>query len=148
MDDNVGVLLTQVSRLLRRSFDERARAIGVSRPQWQMLTNLVRNPGIHQAGLAELLEVEPITAARMIDRLEDAGLVERRADPADRRTWRVHPTEKGKSLLEALQPSARETLEEALDGIPPAEQERLLKLLCQVRTNLSRRAAAEEPVNG
>jgi DNA-binding MarR family transcriptional regulator len=148
MDDNVGVLLTQVSRLLRRSFDERARAIGVTRPQWQMLTILVRNPGIHQGGLAELLEVEPITAARMIDRLQDAGLVERRADPADRRTWRVHPTQKGKSLLEALQPSARETLDEALEGILPAEQDRLLKLLCQVRANLSRRTAAEEPANG
>ena len=148
MDDNVGVLLTQVSRLLRRNFDERARAIGVTRPQWQMLANLGRNPGIHQGGLAELLEVEPITAARMIDRLQDAGLLERRADPADRRTWRVHLTEKGNSLLEALQPSARETLDEALEGITPAEQDHLLKLLCQIRTNLSRRAVAEEPANG
>ena len=148
MDDNVGVLLTQVSRLLRRNFDERARAIGVTRPQWQMLTILVRHPGIHQGGLAELLEVEPITAARMIDRLQDAKLVERRADPADRRTWRVHLTARGTSLLEALQPPARETLDEALDGIPPAEQDQLLKLLCQVRTNLSRRTVAEEAANG
>jgi DNA-binding MarR family transcriptional regulator len=148
MDDNVGSLMAQVSRLLRRSFDERARAIGVTRPQWQMLANLGRNPGIHQGGLADLLEVEPITAARMIDRLQEAGLVERRADPADRRTWRVHLTEKGTGLLDALQPSARETLDEALDGISPADQDQLLALLGQIRTNLSRRTGTEAIANG
>ena len=82
MEDNIAVLLAQVARLMRRNFDERARAIGVTRPQWQVISTLARNEGINQGALADLLEVEPITTARMIDRLQEAGLVERRADPA------------------------------------------------------------------
>ena len=108
-DDNVGTLIGQVSRLMRRSFDERARGIGVTRPQWQVLTLLARHEGINQGGLAEILEVEPITLGRMIDRLQDADLVERRADPADRRAWRLHITPNGNALLTALLPFATET---------------------------------------
>ncbi|MET0588059.1 MAG: MarR family transcriptional regulator, partial [Novosphingobium sp.] len=77
MDDNIGTMLAQVARLLRRRFDERARGIGVTRPQWQVLTLLKRNEGINQGGLAEILEVEPITLGRMMDRLQDAELVVR-----------------------------------------------------------------------
>lgn len=92
MDENIGTMLAQVSRLFRRRFDERVRDIGVTRPQWQVLSLLTENAGINQGGLAELLEVEPITLGRMIDRLQDAGLVERRVDPADRRAWRLFLT--------------------------------------------------------
>ena len=95
MDENIGTLLAQVSRLLRRNFDERARGIGVTRPQWQVLGLLKMHAGSNQGTLAELLEVEPITLGRMIDRLQEAGLVERRADPADRRAWRIFLTDKG-----------------------------------------------------
>ena len=114
-DDNIGAMIAQVARLLRRSFDERARGIGVTRPQWQVLSLLNRNEGINQGGLAEMLEVEPITLGRMIDRLQDAELVERRADPADRRAWRLHITPKGHALLTTLQPFARETF---VPGVP------------------------------
>ena len=102
MDENIGTMLAQVSRLLRRSFDERARGIGVTRPQWQTLSLLSFNSGINQGGLAELLEVEPITLGRMIDRLQDAQLVERRPDPADRRAWRLFLTEKGHALADRV----------------------------------------------
>ena len=84
MKDSIGFLISDVSRLLRRRFDERARLIGVTRPQWRALTALSRQEGMQQGALAELLEVEPITLCRMVDRLEEAGLVERRRDPADR----------------------------------------------------------------
>lgn len=147
MNDSIGTMLAQVSRLLRRRFDESARGIGVTRPQWQVLTLLKRNEGINQGGLAELLEVEPITLGRMIDRLQDAELVVRRADPSDRRAWRLHVTERGEELIEQLHPCARETVAVALEGVSDAEQEQLKAILDRMRTNLSRRQPVET-VNG
>ena len=83
-------LLHDVARLLRVDADKRARAHGMTRAQWAILIWLERQPGISQKELAELLEVEPITVARLIDRLEARGMVERRPDPKDRRIWRLH----------------------------------------------------------
>ena len=80
MTESLGFLLSDVSRLLRRRFDERARTSGASVAQWRVLKILARSPGLNQGQLAEALEVEPITACRMIDRLEEAGFVERRRD--------------------------------------------------------------------
>lgn len=136
MDENIGSILAQVSRLFRRRFDERSRDIGVTRPQWQTLSLVSKNPGINQGRLADLLEVEPITLGRMIDRLQDASLVERRADPADRRAWRIHLTPKGEELLLTLRPLAHEAMELALDGIDPEQQELLAALLGRIRSNL------------
>lgn len=148
MDDNVGSMLSQVSRLIRRSFDARARQIGVTRPQWQVLTLLERHPGINQGGLAEILEVEPITLGRMIDRLQDAQMVERRPDPADRRAWRLHLTPKGGQLVAQLRPLADETFALALDGVSAPDRETLMAVLHVMRANLSRRSPTEVPVNG
>src|SRR6202161_4070388 len=83
-------LLNDVARLLRVDADKRARAHGMTRAQWGILIWLERQPGISQKELAEFLEVEPITAARLVDRLEARGMVERRPDPRDRRIWRLH----------------------------------------------------------
>ena len=83
-------LLHDVARLLRVDADKRARAHGMTRAQWGILIWLERQPGLSQKELAELLEVEPITVARLIDRLETRGMVERRPDPKDRRIWRLH----------------------------------------------------------
>src|SRR5277367_4465277 len=84
------ILLHDVGRLLRVDADKRARAEGMTRAQWGILIWLERQPGISQKELAELLEVEPITVARLVDRLEARGMVERRPDPRDRRIWRLH----------------------------------------------------------
>lgn len=143
MDDNIGTLMAQVSRLMRRRFDASARGIGVTRPQWQVLTLLLRHEGINQGGLADILEVEPITLGRMIDRLQDSQLVERRADPADRRAWRLYLTDKGLDLTERLRPFAAQTLDFALDGLSAGDQEQLRRILEMMRSNLSRRAAPE-----
>lgn len=148
MDENIGTLLAQVSRLLRRSFDARARSIGVTRPQWQVLSLLKLHAGSNQGSLAEMLEVEPITLGRMIDRLQEAALVERRADPADRRAWRIFLTEKGEALLEQLFPSARETLAGALDGVSEDERDQFRAVLSRMRANLSRKAQAELAADG
>jgi DNA-binding MarR family transcriptional regulator len=148
MDENIGTLLAQVSRLMRRSFDERARGIGVTRPQWQVLSLLMQHAGSNQGALAELLEVEPITLGRMIDRLQEAELVERRADPADRRAWRIFLTGKGEGLLDQLRPLGHETLDLALDGVSEAECEQCMKILAKVRANLSRKVQVEVAANG
>jgi DNA-binding MarR family transcriptional regulator len=142
-EDNIGTMIAQVARLMRRSFDERARGIGVTRPQWQVLSLLTRYEGINQGGLAEMLEVEPITLGRMIDRLQDAELVERRADPADRRAWRLHVTAKGNALVETLRPYAHDTFEHALDGIDEPRRAELMAMLDRMRANLSRKGVPD-----
>jgi DNA-binding MarR family transcriptional regulator len=141
MDESLGSMLADVARLMRRSFDERARDIGVTRPQWQVLLVLSRNEGINQGGLADILEVEPITLGRMVDRLQEAELVERRPDPADRRAWRLHLTAKAHGLTEKLRPLAADMIETAFDGISDAERIRLMSSLDRIRQNLSRKVA-------
>ncbi|MCW3837526.1 MarR family winged helix-turn-helix transcriptional regulator [Sphingomonas canadensis] len=149
MTDTFGFTLTELSRLMRRGFDLRARAIGVTRAQWHTLFMLSRNEGINQGGLADLLEVEPITLCRMIDRLEEAGLVERRADPADRRAWRIYLTEASHPLLDKLRGLGVEMNEQALAGLSHGERDQLLALLARVRANVIREAPqGSEAING
>jgi len=137
----LGSVISDVSRLLRRSFDARARGIGVTRPQWQVLTTLARNEGVNQGRLAELLDVEPITVCRMVDRLQEGDLVERRADPADRRSWRLFLTAKARGLLAELRPLAEEMLDDALEGLSDDERAMLRAMLERMRANLSGRPA-------
>ena len=146
MEDNIGTMVSQVARLMRRSFDERVRAIGVTRPQWQVLSLLTRHPGINQGSLADILEVEPITLGRMIDRLQEAALVERRPDPADRRAWRLFLTPKADELYERLRPYARETFAIALDGLNDREQADLMVMLERIRLNLTRKGLTGAPL--
>ena len=148
MSDNLGQVLSDVSRLLRRAFDERARGIGVTRPQWQVLTMLARHEGINLGGLAELLDVEPITLCRMIDRLQEAGLVERRPDPTDRRAWLLFLTHKAGGLLDELRPLGLNLFDEAMNGLNALEREALLNMLERIRGNLSRRPAPEFAAHG
>lgn len=140
--------MSDISRLMRRAFDERARGIGVTRPQWQVLTMLARHEGINQGGLAELLDVEPITLCRMVDRLQEAGMVKRRADPADRRAWRLFLTERANGLLNELRPLALNLFDEAMTGLSAPEREALHEMLERVRVNLARRPATELAANG
>jgi DNA-binding MarR family transcriptional regulator len=146
--DNLGSLIADVSHLMRRAFDERARGIGVSRPQWRVLTMLRRHEGINQGGLADLIEVEPITLCRMVDRLQEADLVERRADPADRRAWRLYLTDKARALLEDMRPLALGLFDDAMAGLELEEREALFQMLARLRVNLSRRGPQEMVSNG
>ena len=137
MEGNISLMLSQVGRLMRRSFDESARSIGVTRPQWLALSLLIRHEGIHQGRLASILGVEPITLGRMIDRLQNAGLAERRFDPSDRRTRRVFITAKGSELFDRLRPLAQQNLANALVGLNDSELEGLIVMLAKIRSNLS-----------
>jgi len=99
--DLIGAIVT-LARLVRTEADKRARAYGMTRAQWTILLSLERQPGLLQKELAELLEVEPITVARLVDRLEARGMVERRADPTDRRCWRLHLTDTSRPLMNEI----------------------------------------------
>lgn len=136
MTDSIGFLMSDVSRLLRRRFDARARAIGITRAQWRTLTVLSRNEGANQGALAELLEVEPITLCRMIDRLAEAGHVERRRDPGDRRAWNIYLTDRSRPLLDQLRALADEVVGDALRGIDSGDQAVLARSLDRMRANL------------
>lgn len=149
MNDTIPFLISDLARLMKRSFDDRAREIGVTRQQWQTLFTLQRNEGINQGGLAELMEVEPITLTRMIDRLQEAGLVERRPHPDDRRAWRLYLTPKAHPRIETLKGMAAELFEEALVGFTAAERAQLHGSLEKLRANIrAERELTKEAVNG
>ncbi|HKR91327.1 MarR family transcriptional regulator [Novosphingobium sp.] len=141
----MGTVLAQVARLMRRAFDERAREIGVTRPQWLVLSVLQRHEGIKQGGLAEILEVEPITAGRMIGRMQEAGLVERREDSTDRRARRLYLTDRGREIIERLQPLAVETSDEALKGVSAQDKAQLARILEMMLENLTGRPGGRGP---
>jgi len=139
MDDptrNLGFLLYDAGRLLRRDFDRRAKQLGLGRAQWSVLAHLARNEGIAQGELADILDLQPITLARQIDRLEADGLVTRCSDPCDRRVRRLHLTEQARPILEELRALGAQTRSVALEGFDAAERESLLALLARLRDNL------------
>lgn len=148
MSEPLGLLIADVSRLMRRRFDERARVIGLTRAQWRTLVVLSRNEGSNQGKLAELLDVEPITLCRMVDRLEEAGHVERRRDPADRRAWLIYLTEAARPLLDDIRVIADELFEDALLGLDAAAREHLYDALSVIRSNLSDTPDLNEAVHG
>ena len=143
LDRSFGFLLHDVARLVRKRYEQQARPLGLTRAQWQVLAYLQRHEGINQSGLAELLELEPITIARLLDRMEEAGLVERRADPADRRARRLFLTERARPMLERGRAVGDEVRAEACAGFDAVERERLVDMLLRVRANLSEKRGDE-----
>jgi len=137
-----GFLLHDTARLMRRDFERRSRSSGLTRAQWAVLAYLARSEGTSQAALAEMLDIEPITLVRLLDRLESAGWVERRADPTDRRVRRLYLTETARPLMEQFQELAAATREAALGGLSEGERAHLTDLLMKVRNNLSGRELA------
>ncbi len=141
---SLGFLLADVSRLVRQRFDARASRLGLTRAQWRVLAQLRRREGINQTALAEILEVEPITLGRHIDRLVEKGFVERRPDPADRRAWLLHLRAEVQPVLDRLREMSAETRMEALAGFTDAEADRLIEMLLQIKSNMTRLDGAGE----
>lgn len=144
MTESIGFLLNDSARLFRRAFNARTRDMGITALQWRLISYLKRHEGIRQGPLAELIEVEPITLSRMVDRLEDAGLIERRADPTDRRAWRLHLTPRAADLMSNARDLTETLTEEATEGLSAAELDQLVTLVERVRANLSRRECQKE----
>ena len=136
MSDNLGFLISDITRLIRRTFDQRAKEIGVTRPQWRVLTMLMRHEGVNQSELAEMLELDAMTLCRMVDRLQEAQLIERRPDPGDRRAWQLYLTDKATPLMDKPRPMGEALLQEAMAGIDDRNRELLHDLLEEVRGNL------------
>lgn len=143
-DQIVGFLLHDVSRLLRKRFDRRARASGMTRAQWRVLVHLAPRQGINQSALADILELDNVTLGRHVDRLEATGWLERRPDPADRRAWHLHLTNRAKPILDRMETLAVKTQNEALAGIAPADREHLLATLMAIKRNMADRKDDDE----
>jgi MarR family transcriptional regulator, transcriptional regulator for hemolysin len=132
----IGYLITDVARMMRAAFDRRARQIGLTRPQWQVLSRLHRYPGITQTELAEMLEMERATAGRMLDRLERRGWLVRSADPADRRVNRLHLTAEADGIQAEMGRIATEFLDEAMSNLAAEERALLTAMMERVKTQL------------
>lgn len=139
--------IAETAHALRKAFDRRAVGMGVTRAQWKVLFRLERQPGMRQIELADMLDIEPITLSRIVDRLEEAGLVERVADPADRRAWRLHVTARAQPLIAKLRGVADEMISEAFAGIDPKQIEITRAVLGRVRENASRTAPMNRASN-
>jgi MarR family transcriptional regulator, transcriptional regulator for hemolysin len=135
----LGFVLNDVARLMRKRFEQRARAaaLGLTRAQAAVLAYLARQEGINQAALAQMIELEPITLARLLDRLQAAELIERRSDPKDRRAHLLYLTEAAYPLLDRIFALAAEVREDALAGVAEPDRSRLLDLLIEMKANLN-----------
>lgn len=131
-----GFLINDVTRFLRKQFDRRAVRFDLTRAQWRALKRISHNEGLSQTELAEELDMEPIAVGRVIDRLQKAGFVERRADPADRRTWRLHLTQRAHAVVGDMEKIANQLFKEAQRGITAAEMKSLLSTLGMMKQNL------------
>jgi DNA-binding MarR family transcriptional regulator len=131
------IQLHDVARILRTRSDQRARAHGMTRAQWIILTRLARQPGISQNEMANICEVEPITIGRLIDRLEVHGLVERRADPKDRRVRRLHLLPAAEPILKEIDAYREALNEEILTGLDEAERNKFIDMLLFIKSKLS-----------
>jgi MarR family transcriptional regulator for hemolysin len=129
-------LLHDVARLLRVDADKRARAHGMTRAQWGILIWLERQPGLSQKELAEILEVEPITVARLIDRLEGRGMVERRPDPKDRRIWRLHLCPPAIPVLREIDRQRIDMRDLVSDGLDDSTIETMTEALLTMKSTL------------
>jgi MarR family transcriptional regulator for hemolysin len=128
--------IMDVARLLKTYADQRARQFGISRAQWAVLIRIDRSEGLKQSELADMLDLQPITLTRLLDRLADNGLIERRADPNDRRANRLYLKPAAKPLLDRLAELGADMMETVLDGLSQTSIERTLKELGLVKDNL------------
>jgi MarR family transcriptional regulator, transcriptional regulator for hemolysin len=138
LERSFGFLVHDVARLFARRFNERAlHVLGLTRTQCRLLGYLARNEGINQAGLADLLEIKPMTLVRQIDRMEVDGWIERRLDPRDRRARRLVLTDKARPIVAGIAGLSNEVRREAFTGFAAGEGADLIDLLRRVHVNLT-----------
>jgi MarR family transcriptional regulator for hemolysin len=142
--DNLPFEIAETAHAMRRAFDRQAATLGVTRAQWKVLFRLSRSPGLRQVELADLLDVEPITLSRIVDRLAEAELIERLADPSDRRAWRLHQTPKAEPLIAKLKTLADGLFAEAINGIDMDALKAMRANLAAIRKNLAEAQASRK----
>jgi DNA-binding MarR family transcriptional regulator len=130
------ILLHDLAHAIRTEADRRAREQGLTRAQWLILARLSRTPGLSQRELAELLEVEPISVARLVDRLEAHGLVERRADANDRRIWRLHLLPEAESVLAIFSVHREAILNRVTEGVDDVTLAFVTTALQRMKSNI------------
>lgn len=135
--DRLGFLIHDAARLMRKRFEQRASGYGLSAAQWRLLVRVVKDEGVAQARLAELLEIEPISVSRLIDRMEDGGWIERRQDQKDRRVRTIYPTSRSRDAFAAIKSVAGEVYEEALAGLSRDARRKTIEGLVVIVGNLS-----------
>jgi MarR family transcriptional regulator for hemolysin len=148
----IAITIMDVARMLKTYADQRGRRFGISRAQWVVLARLDRTEGLKQSELAEILDLQPISLTRLLDRLAGNGLIERRPDPHDRRANRLYLTPAAKPLLAQLAALGQDMMDTVLDGLDEQADARLLHDLGRIKDNLraaiSRNASQPEAVNG
>ena len=148
----IAFTIMDVARMLRTYADQLARQFSISRAQWGVLVRLDRSEGLKQSELAEILDLQPISLTRLLDRLAENGLIERRADPNDRRANRLFLTPAAHPLLEQLTEIGKDMMTTVLEGLEPTSNERLLHDLGLVKDNLraaiARSATQQHAANG
>ena len=134
----LAMAIHELARAMRRAFDRRARALGYTQSQWRVLWAISKAEGTSQAALAESLEMQPIALARILDRMAEGGLVERRPDPTDRRALKLYLTPQAGPTIEVLRNIADEMLGIASTGISIEQREHVMAVLKAMRSNLER----------
>ncbi len=143
----IGYLLNDVTRLMRTQFDRRASRLGLTRAQWRAIKTLSHQEGLTQTELAERIELEPIALGRLVDRLQQAGFVERHADPQDRRCWRLHLTTKAHGVVDEMDVIADALRRDALTGINGNDITTVMNVLNHIKNNLAALDRAESKAN-
>jgi MarR family transcriptional regulator for hemolysin len=141
-DMSEALFIHEIARQMRTVFDRRVNHLGLTRSQWRVLSILRRRPGIRQTQLAEMMEVEPITLARLLDRMEHAGWVERSSDPSDRRANMVRLMPKVASILSEMQALSAQVRRESLKDFTQEEHDALLGYLRRMKHNVCGMLAA------
>ena len=136
INNDLPFVLHDVARLMRNRFDQRARDWGMTRAQCVTLIKLECRPGLSQTELAAILEVEPITVARLIDRLEASGMVERRPDATDRRMHRLHLLPASKPILAEIDKYREAGVAQLREAVAPDDWATALRVLLQIKETL------------
>jgi MarR family transcriptional regulator for hemolysin len=139
-------MINDVARMLKTYADYKGVQFGVTRAQWAVLVRLDRFEGLKQSELAEMLDLQPITLTRLLDRLCNNGLIERRSDPNDRRAKRLFLTPAARPLLEQLGTLGEDMMDTALAGVSRETVEQIVAQLAVVKENLRQVIQQRTPI--
>jgi MarR family transcriptional regulator, transcriptional regulator for hemolysin len=141
------IVIKDVARMIRTYADQKASQFGITYAQWVVLSRLDRFEGLKQSELAEMLDLQPITLTRLLDRLADSGMIERRPDPNDRRANRLYLTKEAGPMIERLGVLGEELMATVLAGIDRDAVEKMVAQLAIAKENL-RQAIAQKSGSG